>query len=94
MLDFFQNLDPVLQAFIAGCFTWGLTALGASVVFFTKDVSRRVLVAMLGFSGGVMIAASFWSLLAQAIDMSQELDVPKWYPPATGFLAGGLLSGT
>jgi zinc transporter, ZIP family len=90
MVNFFQELDPVLQALLAGCFTWALTVLGASIVFVSKNVSRRVLDVMLGFSGGVMIAASFWSLLAPAIDMSQDLGVPKWFPPAVGFLAGGL----
>lgn len=89
MIDFFQNLDPILQALLATCFTWLLTALGAAVIFVSRGVNRRVLDAMLGFSGGIMIAASYWSLLAPAIDMSQGLDVPDWFPSATGFMAGG-----
>jgi ZIP family zinc transporter len=90
MIEYFLNLDPIVQALLATCFTWAMTALGAAVVFFSRDVNRRLLDAMLGFSGGVMVAASFWSLLAPAIDLSQGLSVPKWFPPAAGFLAGGL----
>jgi len=90
MISFFQNLDPILQALLATCFTWSMTALGAAVVFVSRDVNRRLLDAMLGFSGGIMIAASFWSLLAPSIDLSQGLSVPVWFPPAIGFLAGGL----
>jgi len=90
MIEYFQNSDPIVQALLATFFTWAMTALGAAVVFFSRDVNRRLLDAMLGFSGGVMIAASFWSLLAPAIDLSQDLSVPKWFPPAVGFLAGGL----
>jgi len=71
MIDFFRDLHPILQALIATCFTWAVTALGAAVVFTAKDISRRVLDGMLGFAGGVMIAASFWSLLAPAIEMSK-----------------------
>ena len=90
MIEYFQNSDPIVQALLATFFTWAMTALGAAVVFFSRDVNRRLLDAMLGFSGGVMVAASFWSLLAPAIDLSQDLSVPKWFPPAVGFLAGGL----
>jgi len=63
-LDTFQNMHPVLQALLATCFTWGVTALGASGVFFFKTISKKVLDVMLGFAAGVMIAAGFWSLLA------------------------------
>jgi len=89
MIDAFENLNPILQALWAGIFTWALTAIGAATVFLTKDISRKVLDSMLGFSGGVMIAASFWSLLAPAIEMSQESAFP-WYPAASGFLLGGV----
>ncbi len=88
MVDFLQTLHPVIQALLATCFTWAVTALGAATVFMARDVSRRVLDGMLGFAGGVMIAASYWSLLAPAIEMSVGKDIPAWAPAATGFLAG------
>ena len=90
MIDFFQNLHPVLQALIATCFTWGVTALGAAGVFIAKDISNKILDAMLGFAAGVMVAASFWSLLAPAIEMSEGKDIPAWVPAAAGFLLGGI----
>ena len=90
MVDFLQGFHPVLQAFLATCFTWGLTALGAATVFLSKDVNRKVLDLMLGFAGGVMIAASYWSLLAPAIEMSEGKDLPAWVPAVTGFLLGGV----
>lgn len=89
-MEWFKELSPILQAFLATCFTWFLTALGASAVFFFKSVSRKVLDAMLGFAAGVMVAASFWSLLAPALAMAEGLPVPSWVPVAVGFLAGGL----
>jgi ZIP family zinc transporter len=89
MVDWFVNLNPILQALLATCFTWFLTAAGASAVFFFKTVSRKVLDGMLGFAAGVMIAASFWSLLAPAIEMAGELNIPDWIPAAIGFLLGG-----
>lgn len=89
MIDWFSNLNPIWQAFLATCFTWFLTAVGASAVFFFKTVSRKVLDGMLGFAAGVMIAASFWSLLAPAIEMAGELNVPDWLPATVGFLLGG-----
>jgi ZIP family zinc transporter len=88
MIDFFKNLHPVLQALVATCFTWGVTALGAGVVFLAKDVGRKLLDGMLGFAGGVMIAASYWSLLAPAIEMSEGKDLPTWFPAGAGFLIG------
>ena len=90
MIDILQGLHPVLQALLATCFTWAITAAGAAAVFTTKDVSRRVLDAMLGFAAGVMIAASYWSLLAPAIEMSEGKGIPSWLPAVTGFLVGGL----
>ena len=93
MIDFIQNLNPVVQALIATLFTWGMTALGAATVFTARDMSRRMLDCMLGFAGGVMIAASFWSLLAPAVEMSEGLYIP-WFPAVAGFLFGGIfLSG-
>ncbi len=90
MLSFLENYPPVVQALFAGIFTWGVTALGASFVFFNKTVSRKLLVAMLGFAAGVMIAASCWSLLVPSIDLSTELGLLPWVPPVVGFLMGGL----
>ena len=89
MVHFLGNLHPVLQALLGGLFTWGLTSLGAAAVFLTKEVNKKLLDAMLGFAAGVMIAASYWSLLAPAIEMSTEFNVPKWFPAAVGFLLGG-----
>ncbi len=84
------GLPPVLQAFLATLFTWGMTAAGAALVFGTKNVPRRLLDSMLGFAAGVMIAASFWSLLAPAIELSEGGALPVWVPPVVGFLAGGI----
>jgi len=89
MLDALGDLHPVLQALLAGCFTWFVTALGAALVFFTRSVNRKLLDASLGFAAGVMVAASYWSLLAPAIAMSEEGPLPSWLPPAIGFLLGG-----
>jgi zinc transporter, ZIP family len=85
-----QTMPPVLQALLATLFTWGVTALGAAAVFTTREVSRKLLDAMLGFAGGVMIAASYWSLLAPAIEMSEGRLLPAWFPAVTGFLLGGV----
>ncbi len=89
-MEGFASLNPVLQALIATLFTWGMTAAGAALVFIGKDLSRKTLDGMLGFAAGVMIAASFWSLLAPAIEMSEDLGQPGWLPPAIGFLLGGV----
>jgi zinc transporter, ZIP family len=86
----FAGLSPVLQALFATMFTWGMTAAGAALVFGTKNVPRKLLDSMLGFAAGVMIAASFWSLLAPAIELSEAGSLPVWVPPVIGFLAGGL----
>jgi ZIP family zinc transporter len=90
MTDLAQNLHPVLLAFLGTCFTWGMTALGAAVVFTRHTLSRKVLDTMLGFAAGVMIAASFWSLLAPALEMAEGQALPAWFPAAVGFLLGGL----
>ena len=92
MVDWFISLTPVSQALVATLFTWSLTALGAGLVFFFKTINRKLLDGMLGFAAGVMIAASFWSLLAPAIEMAEQNggSLPKWFPATTGFLLGGL----
>lgn len=91
MVNFLQQFNPVVQALFATIFTWGLTALGAAGVFLSKEISRKLLDAMLGFAAGVMIAASYWSLLAPAIEISESLGLISWLPPAIGFLSGGLV---
>lgn len=89
--DWFRDWHPIWQALSATVFTWFLTALGAAVVFAARDLNRRVLDGMLGFAAGVMIAASYWSLLAPAIELSEGGNLPAWFPPACGFLAGALV---
>lgn len=89
-MEWFKEQGPVLQALLATLFTWGVTALGAGLVFFFRSINRKVLDGMLGFAAGVMIAASFWSLLAPAIQMAEEQGgVPAWIPALVGFLLGG-----
>jgi ZIP family zinc transporter len=90
IIDYFSSIDPILAAFYATMFTWFLTALGASFVFFFKNMNRIVLDGMLGFTGGVMIAASFWSLLSPAIEMSEGEGFVKVIPAAVGFGLGAL----
>jgi len=90
MVGALAGLSPVVQAFLATMFTWGMTAAGAALVFGTKNVPRKLLDSMLGFAAGVMIAASFWSLLAPAIELSEGGSLPVWVPPVIGFLAGGV----
>ena len=86
----FTSLSPVLQALLATLFTWGVTALGASVVFLFRNFSQTALDTMLGFAAGVMIAASFWSLLAPAIELAEKVNsLPSWIPAAIGFMLGG-----
>ena len=89
MIEWFLGLSPVLQALLGTCFTWFLTALGASVVFFFKTINRKVMDGMLGSAAGVMIAASFWSLLSPAIEMVEQAGGIPWVPPLIGFLSGG-----
>lgn len=91
LVQYFTDIDPVLAALYATTFTWVLTAAGASLVFFFKSMNRGVLDAMLGFTGGVMVAASFWSLLNPAIEMSERMyPGMSWMPAAVGFLFGAL----
>lgn len=82
------GLHPVTQALLATMFTWGLTALGAGIVFFFKTINQKALDGMLGFAAGVMIAASCWSLLVPAIDMARETTALYWLPATLGFLLG------
>lgn len=89
-LDDFYAAGPVVQALLAGLFTWGLTFLGAALVLVKRSLSSLMLDSMLGFAAGVMIAASFWSLLLPAIDLSTALGYISWVPPAIGFVSGGL----
>jgi len=88
-LDWLLEINPILLALGATLFTWALTAFGASMVFFFKTIDKRVLNSMLGFAAGVMIAASFWSLLKPAIEMSEEQGTSGWIPAVVGFLSGG-----
>ncbi|MEG0826672.1 MAG: ZIP family metal transporter, partial [Bacilli bacterium] len=91
MIEYFSNLNHVIQALLATIFTWSVTALGASLVFFFKKVNKNIMDAMLGFAGGVMIAASFFSLLSPAIEMACNLHMIAWVVAFTGFFSGGLL---
>ncbi len=87
--DLISRFNPITMALLATLFTWGVTLAGASMVFFFKTIERKILNAMLGFAAGVMIAASFWSLLNPAIKMAEDLGATPWIPAVTGFLAGG-----
>ncbi|MTI87013.1 MAG: ZIP family metal transporter [Balneolaceae bacterium] len=86
----FFELNPIVQALLGGLFTWGVTALGAGLVFFTKNVSYAVLDSMMGFAAGVMIAASVWSLIIPSIDMAEAQGIIPWMPAVIGFLVGGI----
>ncbi len=92
--EWLKGFSPIVQALFGTLFTWGLTALGASAVFFFRKPNRKLLDSMLGFAGGVMIAASFWSLLAPALEMAENDPMPGWMPSyvpvGIGFMAGGL----
>ena len=90
IFDFFSSIDPITGALYATLFTWGVTALGASFVFIFRSMNRAFLDGMLGFTGGVMVAASFWSLLSPAIAMSEGEGFIKVIPAAVGFLLGAL----
>lgn len=90
MIEWISQFSPVTQALIGTMFTWGMTALGAALVFLFKEINKNVLNGMLGFAAGVMIAASFWSLLAPGIEMAEELGQIPWLTAAVGFLGGGL----
>lgn len=89
IIDWLEKFTPVTQALIATLFTWLLTAMGASLVFFFKTINRKVFDGMLGFAAGIMIAASFWSLLSPAMEISESLGKTPWIPAVSGFLCGG-----
>jgi zinc transporter, ZIP family len=90
LVAWFLVQPPVLQALLATLFTWLVTALGAATIFSVKTFNRKLMDVMLGFAAGVMIAASYWSLLAPAIAMAESQGMIPWLPPAVGFLAGAL----
>ncbi len=88
MTDFFGSCHPLTAALGAGLFTWGMTGLGAATIFIFKRIDQKILDVMLGFAAGVMIAASFWSLLAPSIEMAAEQGIIRWVPATIGFLSG------
>ena len=90
MIEFIQQFSPVTQALIATLFTWGVTAAGAALVFVTSSVNDKVMDSMLGFAAGVMIAASYWSLLAPGIEMAEQLGQTPWLTAVIGFMGGGI----
>jgi ZIP family zinc transporter len=90
MEQFFEQYGYVAQALIATLFTWGVTAAGAALVYVTNSVNRKIMDSMLGFAAGVMIAASFWSLLAPGIEMAEQLGQTPWLTAAIGFMSGGI----
>lgn len=90
MYDDFLQLNPVMQAFLATLFTWGVTAAGAALVFLKKSVDPKLLDGMLGFAAGVMIAASFWSLLSPGIEMAEQMGQTPWLTAVIGFMGGGI----
>lgn len=87
-MEWISGQNHILLAFLATLITWGLTALGAAMVFFFKEINQRILNTMLGFAAGIMIAASFWSLLAPAIEMAESSSIPAWLVAAIGFVGG------
>lgn len=89
-MEWFYTLGPVTQALLATLFTWGVTALGAAMVFLVKGVNKNMFDGMLGFASGIMIAASFWSLLKPAIEMSENMGMIPWLPAVAGFIGGAL----
>ena len=90
MTDYLLQLSPINQAFLATLFTWFVTAAGAGLVFFTKTVNQKFMDCMLGFAAGVMIAASFWSLLAPGIEIAEQMGFTPWLTAAAGFMSGGI----
>jgi ZIP family zinc transporter len=89
MFEWIGQYNPITQALIGTLFTWGVTALGSAMVFFFKSIKRGILNGMLGFAAGVMIAASFWSLLAPGIELAEEMGITPYVPAVIGFLGGG-----
>lgn len=91
MFIWFTSLNYPIQAMIATIFTWAITSLGSAVVFLFKNVKKSALDAMLGFAAGVMIAATFFSMLSPAIEMATSLNMIPWLVVSLGFLGGGIL---
>ena len=91
MYNTLENINPIILAFFATLFTFSVTSLGAAIVFFFKKINKNILDSMLGFAAGVMIAASFWSLLSPAIEMANSLHMISWLVATIGFLLGGIL---
>lgn len=91
MIGYFLSLNHIVQAFLATTFTFLITVLGAAIVFFFKKVNKTFMDGMLGFAAGVMIAASFWSLLSPSIEMANSLNLNSWLIATLGFLSGGIL---
>lgn len=91
MINWYMNLNYPIQALIASLFTWGITSLGAAVVFLFKKVNKNTMDAMLGLSAGVILAATFWSLLSPALEMAENLKLISWLIVSLGVLSGGLL---
>ncbi len=89
MVSFLEQFNPIIQSLFATFFTWGVTALGAAGIFLSKEIDRKLLDGMLGFAAGVMIAASYWSLLAPSIEISESLGLVPYIPAAIGFMLGG-----
>jgi zinc transporter, ZIP family len=90
MIEYLQQFNPITQAFIATLFTWGMTAAGAALVFFSKSINQKLMDSMLGFAAGVMIAASFWSLLSPGLEMAEQLGHTPWLTAVIGFMGGGI----
>lgn len=88
-MNWFMNQSPVFQGLLATLFTYSVTALGAALVFFFKSVNRKILDAMMGFGSGVMLAASYWSLLEPSIERAKNLGMCVWLVTSLGFFCGG-----
>jgi len=90
MENLLQNIHPLILAFMAGLFTWAMTAFGAAAVFLTKEINQKFLDVMLGFAAGVMLAAIYWSMLAPAMEIAIARHLAPWFPATIGFLVGGV----
>lgn len=91
MIEYIKSLNPIIEALIATIFTWSITALGAALVFMFKKINKNIMDGMLGFAAGVMIAASFFSLLSPSIEMAKSLNMTPWIITTIGFISGGIL---
>ena len=88
--ELFINLNPIYQSLIAGLFTFSITMIGSSIVFFFKNINKFMMNIMFSLSAGIMIASSFFSLLIPAIDLSKELEF-SWLIVFIGFINGGII---